>query len=382
MNFSIQASDAIGLRSLFGNNKGFSSLLSRRGSLVYVSPDVGGSDFIRVVSPIMCNPLLEVDNKFCLRDLKLLNDGACDRISPKALKYGRLVFLVSRNKIDSVSLDALLEIKKRYGCKLIVDMDDDLFGISKEHPQYQEYLSELAKLRKLLRAADLLVSSTDEVAEGVRNEDLQVPAVVIPNYLDDRIWPLNMKAPSYTGGPIRILYSGTETHDGDLRLLEPLVPKIADRVFQLTGRNVEFHVVGGTTLDIPGLIVHKVPDEVRRYDRFVHWLLDTGKYHLAVAPLRLDNRLNHAKSNLKFLEYSAMGLPCVYSSIEPYFKTIEDGVDGYLIEDNDQDQWVERVCSLATNDRLRESMGIAAYTKLAKHYLLSDHMLEWNQMFH
>ena len=141
-------------------------------------------------------------------------------------------------------------------------------------------------------------------------------------------------------------------------------------------------MVGGTTLDISGLIVHKVPDEVRRYDRFVHWLLDTGKYHLAVAPLRLDDRLNHAKSNLKFLEYSAMGLPCVYSSIEPYFRTIEDGVDGYLIEDNDQDQWVERVCSLATNDKLRESMGVAAYTKLTKHYLLSNHMLEWNQMFH
>ena len=373
--------DTVGLRSLYRGISGAISFISGKKNLVFLSPDEGGSDFIRIVSPLMCNCDLPVANKICIRDIALLDSDKFSRISSNALKYGNISFIVSRNKIDSSSLEALLAIKQRYGCDIIVDMDDDLFGIGIDHPQYVEYQVELDKLRKLLGAADLLVASTPEVALGVQHEGISVPTVVIPNYLDDRIWPLNSNAPHYVDGPIRVLYSGTETHDKDLLLLKPLVSEIRKRVLEQTGRNIEFHVIGGTTLDIPGLIIHKVPSEFRRYDKFVSWLLETGTYHFAVAPLQLNNRLNHAKSNLKFLEYSAMTLPCVYTLIEPYARTVENGVDGFLIEDNSQTQWIESICRLACDDDLRESMGVAAFNKLNNSYLLTDHLDDWARLF-
>lgn len=382
MDFSLHAVNAVGLKSLLGSASGFIAAFgSRKSNLVLISQDEGGSDFIRIVSPIMFNPALRVAHKFCVRDIEILENGACNRLSPMMLKYGNVTFLVSRNKIDSRSLDALIEVKQRYRCKLIVDMDDDIFGISEEHPQYKAYRAELSKLRALLSASDLLVASTEEVALGVKREEINIPTVIIPNYLDDRIWPLATMPPLYEEGPVKVLYSGTETHDNDLRLLEPLIPRIANRVKRLSNREIEFHVVGGTNLEIPGLIVHKVPDEVRRYDKFVPWLLQSGKYQFAVAPLCLDNRLNHAKSNLKFLEYSAMGLPCVYTSIEPYERTITNGVDGFLIDQNNQEDWINRISCLATNDIMRESMGIAAHEKLTNQYLLSSHLNDWNQLF-
>lgn len=380
MDFSVHSVNSVGLRTLLGGVSDLFSGIASKGTLVFISQDEGGSDFIRVVSPIMFNPSLRA-TKICLRDIEILGNGACNRLSPMALKHGHITFLVSRTKIDSTSLSALIEAKQRYKCRLVVDMDDDLFGISKSHPQFKAYQAELEKLRTLLNAADLLVASTEEVAHGVDNEGIKVPKIVIPNYLDDRIWPLVGRRPSYKEGPIKVLYSGTETHDNDLRLLEPVIPQIADRIKRISNREIEFHVVGGTTIEIPGLMVHKVPDEVRRYDKFVPWLLQSGEYHLAVAPLCLDDRLNHAKSNLKFLEYSAMSLPCVYTSIEPYAKTICDGVDGFLIDENDEQKWVDRICDLAMNDALRESMGVAAYTKLIDRYLLSNHFEEWSQLF-
>ncbi|MEI2421731.1 hypothetical protein V6O07_15755, partial [Arthrospira platensis SPKY2] len=43
-----------------------------------------------------------------------------------------------------------------------------------------------------------------------------------------------------------------------------------------------------------------------------------------IAPLE-DNLFNRCKSGLKFLEYSALGVPGVYSHLEPYQDLVQHG---------------------------------------------------------
>ena len=350
---------------------------SKDSALVYISPDLGGSDFIRVVSPFIKIPLLSAVSVYCIKDLFI--DGALNnrRICSAFYRSHNVTFLVSRNKISISNVHELRRLQKKYSCSVIVDLDDDLFSMDSTHPQYEEYLPELDKLKELLGFANLLVASTPEVVQGVERVGVNIKSIVIPNCLDDRIWVWGERLSQSDDGPLRVLYSGTETHDADLKMLAEYMPSIVNSVYEATGRDLEVHVVGGTLLDLPGLIIHRVPPELRRYDLYVEWLCNLGTFDFAVAPLCLDNKMNHAKSNLKFLEYSALGLPCIYTNIEPYRRTVIHGLDGYLVDLNSKEGWIESFCSLSSDRCLRVKMGMAAEKKLKSYYLLSDHFEDW-----
>ena len=146
-------------------------------TLIFISPDGGGSDFIRVVSPFMKNPLLDGMDVYCIRSLF---DGARDSrvVSPHYLKSHEVTFLVARNKISEKDVEELFSLKRDFGCRVIVDLDDDLFAIDESHPQYAEYVLEQKKLERLIALCDLLVASTPEVVSGVRGRDLCPNSVV------------------------------------------------------------------------------------------------------------------------------------------------------------------------------------------------------------
>lgn len=350
---------------------------SKDSALVYISPDLGGSDFIRVVSPYIKNPLLSEAAIYSIKDLFIDDFLNARRISNAFYRSHNVTFLVSRNKISLSSVHELRRLQEKYSCSIIVDLDDDLFSMDDSHPQYEEYLPELDKLKELLSFSNLLVASTPEVVQGVERVGVNIKSCVLPNCLDDRIWVWGRRLSQSDDGPLRVLYSGTETHDADLKMLAEYMPSIEKSVYEASGRSIEVHVVGGTLLDLPGLIIHKVPPELRRYDLYVEWLCSLGTFDFAIAPLCLENKMNHAKSNLKFLEYSALGLPCIYTNIEPYSRTVTHGLDGYLVDLNTEAGWIESFCSLSSDRRLREKMGKAAEIKLKNSYLLSDHFEDW-----
>lgn len=350
---------------------------SKDSALVYISPDLGGSDFIRVVSPYIKNPLLSEAAIYSIKDLFIDDFFNARRISNAFYRSHNVTFLVSRNKISLSSVHELRRLQEKYSCSIIVDLDDDLFSMDDSHPQYEEYLPELDKLKELLSFSNLLVASTPEVVQGVERVGVNIKSCVLPNYLDDRIWVWGRRLSQSDDGPLRVLYSGTETHDADLKMLAEYMPSIEKSVYEASGRSIEVHVVGGTLLDLPGLIIHKVPPELRRYDLYVEWLCSLGTFDFAIAPLCLENKMNHAKSNLKFLEYSALGLPCIYTNIEPYSRTVIHGLDGYLVDLNSKEGWIESFCSLSSDRCLRVKMGMAAEKKLKSYYLLSDHFEDW-----
>jgi glycosyltransferase involved in cell wall biosynthesis len=53
----------------------------------------------------------------------------------------------------------------------------------------------------------------------------------------------------------------------------------------------------------------------------------------------IDNGFNCCKSWLKVLEYSSVGLPSICSNVVPYNRIIEQGVNGWLV--NNEEEWEE-----------------------------------------
>src|SRR5262249_45144987 len=121
-----------------------------------------------------------------------------------------------------------------------------------------------------------------------------------------------------------------------------------------------------------------IPDPCKPYPRFVGWLREQrARWDIALAPLA-DTRFNSFKSDLKWLEYSALGLPVVASDREPY-AAINDGGTGRLVSD-DSSAWADAVRDLAEAPNRARELARAAFDELTRGRLLRGHAEEMAEL--
>lgn len=352
----------------------------RASILLYLSEPDLATDYIRIMGPILLNDSLSKTVTFRINRLTHDETTRSFNISKRVLESFPLTIVVSREKVSDEAIRALHILKREYpATRIWIDIDDDLFSITEAHPEYDQYASRLSKLRALIDLANTITVSTDGVERGLLQAGYEEKQVaVIPNYLDDRIWQLEpTQRQTGDSSKIRILYSGTETHDADLKAVVGAIQSAQETIQEKLGKDLEVTVFGGTTADIPGLTIVRVPDSKRFYARYVPWLQGKGPFDFAIAPLDLNNRLNKSKSALKYLEYSAMGLPAIFTEIEPYVQVIDDHENGILVPENSQEMWVEALVSLATDSQLAQRLSGRCHADVINRYLLSRHFGEW-----
>ena len=352
----------------------------RASVFLYLSEPDLATYYIRTMGPILLNDSLSKTVTFRINRLTHDETTRSFNISKRVLESFPLTIVVSREKVSEEAIRALRLLKRDYpATRIWVDIDDDLFSITEEHPEYDQYASRLSKLRALIDLADTITVSTDGVERGLLQAGYEEKQItVIPNYLDDRIWQLEpTQRQTGDSSKMRILYSGTETHDADLKTVIGAIQSAQETIQEKLGKDLEVTVFGGTAADIPGLTIVRVPDSKRFYARYVPCHQDKRPFDLAIAPLDLNNRLNKSKSALKYLEYSAMGLPAVFTEIEPYVQAIDNYENGILVPENSQEMWIEALVSLATDSQLAQRLSDRCHADVINRYLLSRHFDEW-----
>lgn len=268
------------------------------------------------------------------------------------------VVLVQRDVIEPDHVDAFLTECRRRRVRLVVDLDDDLVT----EPARLRLLdhgyarTKLDALTSVLEQADAVIVSTQPLAELMQSSTRSV--TVVPNSLDPGVWPgLDVLDPRQRGGAVegdtvRILYAGTVTHSEDLALLR--TPILA---LQSEGRPVLLETVGITETPGDWFSALPLPDAAVNYPDFASWLLARAdRWVLGVAPLA-EHSFNHAKSDLKFLEYSALGLPTVASNAQPYAGIGEHG--GQLV-DTDTGAWTDALRALLDDPAERAARVVRA----------------------
>ncbi len=98
---------------------------------------------------------------------------------------------------------------------------------------------------------------------------------------------------------------------------------------------------------------------INRYSAFA----SSFGFDIGIAPL-VDCNFNRSKSNLRWLEYSALGLPTVATGISHYNQSIEHGKTGFLIKDNNLASWKETLLGLVEDKSIREQIGRNAYKRV------------------
>ncbi|WIE74635.1 hypothetical protein [Curtobacterium sp. MCSS17_007] len=271
------------------------------------------------------------------------------------------VVLVQRDAVPAADLEPFLARIRASGTRLVAEVDDDFFTEeARARLGRAEYDPDrLASVHAVVRAASSTIVSTPPLADAVRAVGGR--PVVVENQVDPRLWtgpveadPLPDDTTTDAGGPHRVLYAGSRTHGADLALLRPVFDDLVAR----DGRPVRLEVVGITEDAEDWYDTLPVPETAGHYPSFVRWLrAHAGRWDAAVAPL-VDEPFNHAKSDLKFVEYTLLGLPVVLSAVGPYHRHLERAA---VVPNDDLAGWRRAV--LAAVQEARPAPAAARYVR-------------------
>ena len=85
-------------------------------------------------------------------------------------------------------------------------------------------------------------------------------------------------------------------------------------------------------------------------------------FDIGIAPLE-RNTFNLHKSDIKFLDYSALKIATIASNVEAYAKTIVDHETGLLV-DNKSAAWFDALSELISSKEMRSQLSDNAFAYL------------------
>jgi glycosyltransferase involved in cell wall biosynthesis len=306
--------------------------MDRPARILYVVEDMWGCAWYRAHVPAV--ELMRLGHEVVLRD----------RIHRPTLEMCDVV-VFQRPSIPQAL--AAMQGAREQGRRVIVDLDDDLWSLHPSNPAYASWngTGRLEILEACLASADLVTVSTEDLLSVIRPINRSV--TVIPNMLPAEHWPPERVR---RGGGERLVlgWAGSPTHGVDLAVLSGTVETLLDAY-----PDTEVAIAGMSRVPfrphdrirfIDGVMIEQYPSTLAQFD-------------IGMIPL-VDGRFNRCKSDLKFLEYSMMGIPSVASKVGPYEGSVVHGVNGFLAR-NPKD-WLKHLRRLIEDAELRDSIGQAA----------------------
>jgi GT2 family glycosyltransferase/glycosyltransferase involved in cell wall biosynthesis len=273
------------------------------------------------------------------------------------------------------SYETVIRRARQEGKPVVYEIDDLLFALPNDHPDISTnvYTSALLPMLSALIEADAATVSTPALKDALGHINPRI--WVLPNYLNDQYWSLTQRVVKLPPVPVVIGYMGSDTHKPDLDDIAPVIVRLLGRY----GNAIRFRFWGGeppqAIRDHPN--VEWIPLAIWNYADFAAYFA-RQESDIFIAPLS-DNLFNRCKSPLKFLEYSSLGVPGVYSKITPYQEVIQNNENGLLASDHQE--WEDCLVQLIENEDLRQQMGLKALHTVQQIWLLSSHTQEWQQTY-
>ncbi|MGL4465297.1 MAG: glycosyltransferase, partial [Planctomycetia bacterium] len=203
---------------------------------------------------------------------------------------------------------------------------------------------------------------TDRAAAAGRSAHL------LPNTMNDDQWAISRRLrenPPVADGVMRIGYfSGSKTHQNDFRVAAPAVADV------LAARSdVRLVVVGDLDLAEYADLAPFV-GEAGRVERrpLVGWRdlpAEVARVDVCLVPLQPTD-FNDAKSELKYFEAAAVGVPTIASPTDAYHRAVDDGVDGLLADG--RAAWRDAILRCLDDEPFRRRLAAAALRRVEETY--------------
>ncbi len=282
------------------------------------------------------------------------------RGSRLCVKDGIDVVLIARIRNLDL-LKSIFDVAQSRGIPIINETDDHLL-YDRRSDTLREDADGVAEYLK--RSAGIIVST------GYLADELQAlndRVTVFPNLLDPEIWDMRRPVRAGRSVPLRICCIGTGLMSENISFIVPAMERCAEKY----GRDVVFCLWGNAkylSARIKKMKNVTIFDTKMPYRAFAR-KLQHQTFDLGVVPLS-DLRFNRAKSNIKYLEYAASGIPTIFSRVEAY-AGLHHG-ETCLLAENDPDAWIQEICSMVENRGLRTGCAERAYEDVSSRFVLND----------
>lgn len=257
---------------------------------------------------------------------------------------------------DPLSL-RLAQTANQSGVFTVFYTDDDLLHLPKTHPlseNRRKRLLKIARQCKVVLSGNLHICKSYAPFTMLGKYVLSTPSV---DYLDDDAILHNLSKVDTL--PVKIVYAAGSDHVNLFyKYIEPILSDL-DFIYK---DKISFDFIGVAPKidkeryhmaisEIPGMPLN----EYREYMASQH-------YDIGLAPLE-DTLFNRSKYFNKYLEYTAMGIPGLYSNVEPYTNVICQYTNGILV-DNEPIEWRDSLVRLIDNQLLRKEILRNAYAQV------------------
>ena len=215
------------------------------------------------------------------------------------------------------------EVQKKYKIPLIYEIDDMLINIpdfnyaSLYYNQNEEYV------KRMIGMSNGVVVSTEKLKEVYSEYNKKIE--VIPNHLPKFVWGDTFPVHDYKDEKekIKILWAGSMNHFPLPVMKEKGVAggDFGDKLMEFikkTTDKYEWIFVGANPPELNSQIKSGKIKFIKWANIFQYpYTIKEIQPDICIAPLFKDE-FNECKSNIKCLEYSALGAPGVYTNIRPY----------------------------------------------------------------
>jgi len=288
---------------------------------------------------------------------------------------GHFILLQRDFPKDIKSFFSILNEGRLKNIPIIYELDDLLFELPESHPLMQTgcYSMNFIPMLNAVYEADLVTVSTQPIADYLKpfNPNIRV----LPNYLIDDYWEfLPVNKSNKNSDKIIIGYIGGSTHLEDVKsIIDPLI-KISESFpgrihFEFWGLNPPDKLKARASVNVKTIIAN--------YEKYAK-TVQNQDFDILIAPL-VDNKFNQAKSNIKFLEYSTLGAPGVFSNVTPFNEIVDNGINGLLASTHQE--WFDYLKLLIESPEKRRIIAGNAQKTVKSSYRLSQHAEHWLEAY-
>jgi len=234
---------------------------------------------------------------------------------------------------------------------IIYDFDDAIFLQNYNLAnRFYRFLKFPSKTKEIIKMASMVIVPNVFLKEytGKFNEHVYI----IPTPIDTDKFKIAAKSPN----KLVIGWVGSFTTASYLKVVFNAMQQLSkkyDFVLKVFG--------AGEIISIPGVKIENhdwhLKEEVEYFQS-----IDIGIYPL------IDTLWARGKAGFKAIQYMAVGVPVVASSVGMVKDFIEDGVNGYLVKT--EEEWVEKISKLIEDSNLRRSIGLAGRKTVEEKYSL------------
>lgn len=301
------------------------------------------------------------------------------------------VVVFSRHYDNVALMGCLAEVAQKMKKPIVYETDDLLHKVEQNIGGHKMELNTMNRNLRfadyVLPKADLVTVTTAPLKEFYQSKT-KTNIEVLPNFYDPKHW-LGLyhyaklrqffRKRILKDKVIRIGWQGGNNHflNNFNHIVDPLNKLhqkygVRFKFVSFSGHNPNLDMFGGEKgkrkfLDfdfehVPGVQLKDFPKKLASLD------LDIG---LIVVD---DNEFSRAKSNIKWMEYSLLGIPAIASRCLPYLNT-----NAVLVENTTED-WFNALEQLMLDEEKRGKIGLEA-RKMVRDYSIKKHAYKWLEAY-